>query len=158
MLCLLVIAVTGCLGSTGPGSQDGYEMEPGEETVNGTPVCLYPNVDPAIPDCLVTERPPDVRYENRHVQRVNLTLRVVRNGSTVIFEDTVTDVPKGGGGVWEDVFARPGNYTLAATLNGSKTDRTSMSIGRRYRGSGGAEYFVRVLKDGRLVVGKIPHT
>jgi hypothetical protein len=119
-------------------------MEPGEETVNGTAVCLYPNYDPGTPSCLVAERPPDVWVHNRGNETRNVTFRVVRNGSTIVFEETATAYP-GTGPIFVDVLSRPGNYTLNASLNGRVKDVDQWRVGERYVGRGEREWDVLIL-------------
>jgi hypothetical protein len=77
-----------------------------------------------------------------------LQLYVLDDNSTVVLSETLTVEPDSTG-VIEDVFDRPGPYTILASTNDTTTAST-WDEGQRYYGTGGAVWNVVILPSGQL--------
>jgi hypothetical protein len=159
-ICLiLVVVVTGCLG--GPGLFENSDTtDPAENPTEGPDdpdaVCVRADTpgDPTYNKCLVSERPPNIKYLNAHDEPHNLSISIVRNSTEEVFADAARlEAPKYAdytAGVWRDVLDQPGEYTITATMDHSITKTTEWSVGNRYVGKVEIDWRIVVHEDGEL--------
>lgn len=150
-LCVLLVVLAGCVGGGFPISQDV------ERETTSTEICLpETRGDPAIPRCLVEKRPPNLEYRNLDNKEHNLSVRITRNDSTVVFSRNRTVQPDFTDG-WDDVIDSPGTYTITATVDNESTATYTVDLDRRWTGDGEAEWEIRISSGGNVEIQKIPH-
>lgn len=152
LLCVLLVAGAGCSGGGGDEEVYGYPEDPPTDED-----CVYPrNVDPNVPKCYVSTHPPDLAISNRANVTHQLSIDVVYEGNGTVYAETVSVGPNNRT-TEADVFDRPGNYTITATLSDSETVVETWSLGDRYVGEGGPGWMVSVSDEGELYNRRVGH-
>jgi hypothetical protein len=155
-LCALLILSAGCLGGS-PSSQSTTDTVESE-----TPDCLTPeNGNGASPQCLIEEYPPGLQYANFDSESHNLSVRITRNNSTVVFSRNATVQPGSAENPdfvrWYNVVDSSGTYTITATIDNSSTASLTRTFDERYRGSGGPEWQISILPNGTVELKEMGH-
>lgn len=147
ILCVILVVLGGCLAG-------GAGQSPSSTT---TPICKTVGAgDPKSTMCLVAERPPDIEYQNLHSKSHSLSVRIIRDNSTVVFSDTVEIEGRVGEtvqkGVWKNVLDTPGTYTIKAIVNNTQTDTVVWTVDKRYDGEGNVDWIVAIQETGNPLI------
>lgn len=135
-LVVLVVVLAGCIAGT-PITQN-------------TEVCIEREGFP--PNCLVEEHPPDLLASNQAEKTYNVSVRITRNDSTVVFSRNVTLHP-GERLTLEDIIDSPGSYVINATTDAGTDDRLPQTVGERWRGEDHIrEWIVEISEGGEIDV------
>jgi len=83
-----------------------------------------------------------------------LNVRITLNNSTTVFAETVVVEPNEIGS-FEDVFDRPGTYTITATLDNTTTASGVWKADSQYVGEGGAMWEILIRGQDDIEVSRI---
>lgn len=136
-VCILLIILAGCTAG-GPVSQ---------ETETET-VCIEAEDANPAPKCLVEEHPPDFLVNSHADKAHDVSVRITRNDSTVVFSRNVTISPHGPSATWEDVIDSPGSYVINATTDAGTSDRLAQTVERRWRGEDPVHKWILEISEG----------
>lgn len=156
LIFTVLVISAGCVG-TNPNSRSNANT-----TETATPDCLPPeNGNGGISRCLIEEYPPDLQYANFDSVSYNLSVRITRNDSTVVFSRNAS-VQSGSEENpnfirWYNVIDSSGTYSLTATVDNSSTATLTRTFDNRYGGAGGPEWQISILPNGTVELRQIGH-
>jgi hypothetical protein len=181
-LIILIVAIgliffAGCLSGSPSSGTNTSDITPTDTPKVATPtvtpevntstptpegVCIRgtPNgIDQGGPECLVDEKPPDIRIDNFDNESHVVSVRIIRNGSTVTYENNVTIEPAGGDGyirrVLKDVIDAPGEYEIRATVDGEYSDSVTWTVGERYTETGSEQWEINLDWEYKILVKRV---
>ena len=168
ILAMVLIFFTGCL-SGGPMSEtntSGATPTDTPEVDTSTPtseeVCILgtpSDIDGGGQECLVDEKPVDLRIENFGNESHDVSVRIIKNGSTVTYKNNLTIEPAGSDGytrlVLEDVIDAPGEYEIRATVDGKYSDSVTWTIGERYTETASEQWEINLDWQEAIVVKRV---
>jgi hypothetical protein len=168
ILAVGLIFFTGCL-SGGPMSEtntSGATPTDTPEVDTPTPtseeVCILgtpSDIDQGGPECLVDEKPVDLRIDNFGNESHDVSVRIIKNGSTVTYKNNLTIEPAGSDGytrlVLEDVIDAPGEYEIRATVDGKYSDSVTWTIGERYTETASEQWEINLDWQEAIVVKRV---
>ena len=165
ILAVGLIFFTGCL-SGGPMSETNTSSATPTDTPEGdtsTPtsgeVCIPNDIDGGGQECLVDEKPVDLRIDNFGNESHDVSVRIIKNGSTVTYKNNLTIEPAGSDGytrlVLEDVIDAPGEYEIRATVDGKYSDSVTWTIGERYTETASEQWEINLDWQEAIVVKRV---
>lgn len=138
-LVVLVVVLAGCIAGT-----------PITQNTETSEVCIERGGAP--PSCLVEEHPTDLLASNQAEKTYNVSVRITRNDSTVVFSRNVTLHPDDSFTL-EDVIDAPGSYVIHATTDAGTSDLLAQTVEKRWRGEDHIrEWIVEITEGGEIDV------
>lgn len=123
--------------------------------ISGTPS----DIDQGGPECLVDKKPVDLRIDNFGNESHDVSVRIIKNGSTVTYKNNLTIEPAGSDGytrlILEDVIDAPGEYEIRATVDGKYSDSVTWTIGERYTETASEQWEINLDWQEAIVVKRV---
>ena len=167
-LSVLLIVLAGCLsggptsGANTPETDTPTATPIDNSTITSDEVCVLGTpyeADPRRTMCLVDEKPPDLRINNYDNESHDVSIRIIKDDSTITYETNVTIEPVGSDGytrrVLEDVINATGDYEIRATIDNTSSDAVNWTVSKRYRKTGSEQWKINLLQNGEIRVRRV---
>ena len=156
ILCISLIIMGGCLmlddteSDSAPNSDTIATETPDMENSNRiTPEdgCKFVDkgIDPVSAMCLVEEKPPDIRVENKYTEKENISV-FINNDETVTYSQNIT-LHALEDQILEDVITAPGNYTIKGVSSDGTIAEDEWAVNERYDKTGEVQWVIQITKE-----------
>lgn len=110
-------------------------------------------VDPVSAMCLVEQKPPDIRVENKYTEKENISV-FINNDETVTYSQNIT-LRALEDQILEDVITAPGNYTVKGITSDGTIAEDEWTVNERYEKTGEVQWVIQITKERNIRIFRV---